>query len=31
MVAGGLTMVVAHGFNQWLCRSCRACSSGCGG
>ena len=29
MVLGGLTMMGAHGFNQWLCRSCRKCSGGC--
>jgi hypothetical protein len=27
MVAGGLTMMGAHIFNHYLCRSCRRCSS----
>ena len=26
MVLGGFTMMGAHLFNQWLCRSCRKCS-----
>jgi hypothetical protein len=29
MVAGGLTLVTAHGINYVLCRRCRRCEEGC--